>query len=273
MSTPSGNERRLWAIVLLALLVWSARGTGFDPVTLFGSEGRGQVGRFVAGLFPPELSLGYLSGLTQPVIETLQMSLLGVAFGALIAVPLGYVGTRTLAEAEAVPSVLGRRLALMLYRMARGALDLMRTVPDLVWALMFIAAVGLGPFSGVLALTVHSAGLLGKLYSEALESVDRVPVEALKATGASRFAILLFSVLPQARGPLVSVTLYQWECNIRSAMVLGFVGAGGLGQRIDIAMRLFRYDEMLTLLGVLLLLVTAVDRLSALMRRRLMLEA
>ena len=152
------------------------------------------------------------------------------------------------------------------YAAARGALNIMRTIPDLVWALMFIAAVGLGPFSGVLALTIHSAGLLGKLYSEALESVDPVPIHSLQAAGVGGLGTLAWGVLPQAGGPLISVTLYQWECNIRAAMVLGFVGAGGLGQRIDLAMRLFRYEEMLTLLAVLLLLVTAVDRLSASVR-------
>lgn len=155
------------------------------------------------------------------------------------------------------------------YALARGLLNLMRTIPDLVWALMFIAAVGLGPFAGVLALTVHSAGLLGKLYAETLESADTVAADSMRATGASGLATLLWATVPQAQGPLVSVTLYQWECNIRSAMILGFVGAGGLGQRIDIAMRLFRYGELLTLIAALFILVTAVDRLSAVVRRRM----
>ena len=159
------------------------------------------------------------------------------------------------------------------YGAARGLLNIMRTIPDLVWALLFITAVGLGPFAGVLALTVHSAGLLGKLYAESMEAVDSAPVDTLAATGAGGAAVFLWAVLPQARAPVVSVTLYQWECNIRAAMVLGFVGAGGIGQRIDIAMRLFRYDEILTLLVLLLVLVTLVDRLSAILRKRLALAA
>ncbi|MCL4554167.1 MAG: phosphonate ABC transporter, permease protein PhnE [Actinobacteria bacterium] len=264
---PRSLSRLVWPSAVLVLVVWSARGAGVDPARLFGADGRTQIARFLAGLFPPEMSSAYLLGLVGPAIETVQMSLLGVVFGAAIAMPLAAFGMR--APGAAAPGGRGRagtRVRLFSYHVARSILNTMRTIPDLVWALMFIAAVGLGPFSGVLALTVHSAGLLGKLYSEALESVDPVPVHSLQAAGAGAPAVLVWGVLPQAIGPLVSVTLYQWECNIRAAMVLGFVGAGGLGQRIDLAMRLFRYDEMLPLLAVLLLLVTMVDRLSATVR-------
>lgn len=266
-------ERWVWLVALVALLAWSARGAGVQPGLLFGADGRAQIGSFIGGMFPPDLSPEMFSGLLGPVIETLQMSLLGVVFGALVAAPLAVLATRTPGELTASARGVGRiRVQAAVYSAARSVLNLMRTIPDLVWALMFVAAVGLGPFAGVLALTVHSAGLLGKLYAEAMESVDRGAAESLNVLGAGRTTVLLFAVLPQAAAPLVSVTLYQWECNIRSAMVLGFVGAGGLGQRIDLAMRLFRYDEMLTLLAVLLLLVTLVDRLSAFVRSRLALR-
>lgn len=261
-------RRMGWLAALALLIAWSARGVGVDPALLFGADGRGHVGDFIAGLFPPELSVSYLLGLGKPALETLQMSLVGVVGGVLIASPLAVLAARPVSGFDA-GRVVDHRWRRVVYAIARGVLNLMRTVPDLVWALMFIAAVGLGPFAGVLALTVHSAGLLGKLYAETLESVDAVPVDTMRVTGASRLATLLWAVLPQSAGPLVSVTLYQWECNIRSAMVLGFVGAGGLGQEIDLAMRLFRYNELLTLLFVLLLLVTAVDRLSAFLRGRI----
>lgn len=263
-------RRASWPLILLALVLWSARGTDARPLLLVGPDGRRQIARFVTGLFPPELSVDYLLGLIRPAIETVQMSLLGVVFGVLIAAPLAVIATKPPSgpsqPGEGHLRKLGRRWS---YATARGILNVMRTIPDLVWALMFIAAVGLGSFAGVLALTVHSAGLLGKLYAEAMESVDPVPVDTLRATGAGGIAILLWAVLPQAAPNLVSITLYQWECNIRAAMVLGFVGAGGFGQRIDIAMRLFQYQEMLTLLAALLILVTAVDRLSAFLRGRL----
>lgn len=259
-----------WLLILVVLIAWSARGAGVRPAMLVGPDGRHQIARFVTGLFPPDLSVDYLTDLIGPAIETIQMSLLGVVFGAIIAAPLAVMATKPIrGSAHSGEGPLRSLVGRLSYAMARGILNVMRTIPDLVWALMFIAAVGLGPFAGVLALTVHSAGLLGKLYAETMESVNPVPVDALRATGAGGLAMLLWAVLPQAAGPLVSITLYQWECNIRAAMVLGFVGAGGLGQRIDIAMRLFRYEELLTLLAVLLVLVTAVDRLSALLRDRI----
>lgn len=268
--TPRVLSRLIWPTAIAALVVWSARSAGVDPGLLFGADGRERIGRFIVGLFPPEVSPDYLAGLVAPAIETVQMALLGVVFGALIAAPLAALGMRSPSLALHGGRLgFGGRLRLYSYHVARSLLNVMRTVPELVWALMFIAAVGLGAFSGVLALTIHSAGLLGKLYSEALESVDLEPIHSLQATGAEGPAVLVWGILPQAAGPLISVTLYMWECNIRAAMVLGFVGAGGLGQRIDLAMRLFRYEEMLTLLAVLLLLVTAVDRLSATIRGRL----
>lgn len=268
--THKHGRRAWWLVALVLLALWSARGSGVDVVRLLGEGGREQMVRFARGLFPPELSADFLVGLVQPAIESIQMSLFGALAGAVIAAPLAALAARPpggRAAAGDAESSLPRRAA---YAASRGLLNVMRTIPDLVWALMFIAAVGLGPFAGVLALTVHSAGLLGKLYAEALESVDSAPVDSLRATGAGSAATLLFGVLPQASSPLVSVTLYQWECNIRAALVLGFVGAGGIGQRIDLAMRLFRYDELLTLMVVLFVLVTAVDRLSAALRARIM---
>jgi phosphonate transport system permease protein len=137
------------------------------------------------------------------------------------------------------------------------------------WALVFVVALGLGPFPGTLALAVHSAGVLGKLYSETLETVPTRPVEALTATGASDFQAFLFGRLPQAISGFTSLTLYQWECNIRSATILGFVGAGGIGQQILISMNLFDYPKVATLVGATIVVVLLVDRFSAAIRRRL----
>src|SRR5687768_7270142 len=128
-------------------------------------------------------------------------------------------------------------------------------VPELLWALLFVATVGLGPAAGVYAITLHAAGLLAKLCSEQLEAVDSAPVEAMRLTGASRTATALLGIFPQARANIASQLLYQWECNIRSSVVIGFVGAGGIGQALGIAMNLFRYEEMATLLVAVLLLV------------------
>jgi len=149
-------------------------------------------------------------------------------------------------------------------------LNFLRTVPEMVWALIFVFLVGLGPFPGVLALGVHTGGVLGKLFAEVLEDVDSQPIESLQSIGASKMQILFYGILPQVLPQFISYTLYRWEVNIRMAAVLGFVGAGGLGQRIHIAISLFLDNQLLTLLIALYVLVTAVDYLSAYLRRRLM---
>ena len=138
----------------------------------------------------------------------------------------------------------------------------------MLWALIFVFLVGLGPFPGVLALGVHTGGVLGKLFAEVLEDVDLQPIESLQSTGAGKVQILFYGILPQVLPQFISYTLYRWEVNIRVAAVLGFVGAGGLGQRIHIAMSLFLEQQLLTLLIALYILVTAVDYLSAYLRRR-----
>jgi phosphonate transport system permease protein len=148
-------------------------------------------------------------------------------------------------------------------------LNVLRTIPEIVWALIFVFLVGLGPFPGVLALGVHTGGVLGKLFGEALEDVDPRPLEALQGTGASRLRILLYGVLPQALPQFLAYALYRWEVNIRAAAVLGFVGAGGLGQRIHIAISLFLENQLLTLILAVYVMVTLVDALSAFLRRRL----
>jgi phosphonate transport system permease protein len=154
------------------------------------------------------------------------------------------------------------------YLLAKGILNFLRTVPEMVWALIFVFLVGLGPFPGVLALGVHTGGVLGKLFGEVLENVDPQPVESLQSTGARRMQILFYGIFPQVLPQFISYTLYRWEVNIRVAAVLGFVGAGGLGQRIYIAISLFLENQLLTLMLVLYVLVTIVDYLSAYLRRR-----
>ncbi|MDP6559051.1 MAG: ABC transporter permease subunit, partial [Candidatus Binatia bacterium] len=148
--------------------------------------------------------------------------------------------------------------------------NFLRTVPEMTWALIFVFLVGLGPFPGVLALGVHTGGVLGKLFGEVLEEVDLQPIESLQSTGAGRLQILFYGIVPQILPQFVSYILYRWEVNIRVAAVLGFVGAGGLGQRIHIAISLFLENQLLTLLIVLYIMVTAVDYLSAYLRRRVM---
>ena len=255
----------LVVLVVLGLTGWSAWGTEFDLVELFSSTG--PIERFVSGMFPPDLSVRTLQATGRGILETFQMSFLGALIGAVVAFPLAALGT---AEADTVGASRGERvLKAIPYHLSRFVLNVFRSVPDILWALVFVVALGLGPFPGTLALAVHSAGILGKLLSETLEAVPSRPVEALRATGAGALQAFLFGRLPQAMGGFTSLTLYQWECNIRSATILGFVGAGGIGQQILISMNLFDYPKVATLVGATIIVVLLVDRFSAAVRRRL----
>ncbi|CAN5181881.1 phosphonate ABC transporter, permease protein PhnE [soil metagenome] len=255
----------LAVLVVLGLTGWSFAGTKFDLVELFTSTR--PIEKFVSGMFPPDLSAATLRTTATGLLETFQMSFLGALIGAIAAFPLAALAT---GEAATVGSSRGERLLRTVpYRLSRLVLNVFRSIPDILWALTFVIAVGLGPFPGTLALTVHSAGILGKLYSETLEAVPVRPVEALRATGASPLQSFLFWRLPQAMSGFTSLTLYQWECNIRSATVLGLVGAGGIGQQIIISMNLFDYPKVATLVGATIIVVLLVDRFSAAVRKRL----
>lgn len=255
----------LTVLIILGLTGYSAYGVGFDLVALFSNAG--PVERFVSEMFPPDLSAATLGATGTGILETFQMSFLGALIGAVAAFPLSALGTR---EAPATgASTVELVLKSIPYHLSRFVLNVFRSVPDILWALVFVVALGLGPFPGTLALAVHSAGVLGKLYSETLEAVPSRPVEALRATGAGGFQSFLFGRLPQAFSSFTSLTLYQWECNIRSATILGFVGAGGIGQQILISMNLFDYPKVATLVGATIIVVLAVDRFSASVRRRL----
>jgi phosphonate transport system permease protein len=155
------------------------------------------------------------------------------------------------------------------FETARVIIGVTRAVPDLIFALIFVTAVGLGPFAGVLALAVHSIGTLGKLFAEAIEEMDMAPVHAMRVTGAGRVQVFVHAVLPSVLATFVSLLLYRFDVNFRSSLVLGFVGAGGIGFLIFNSMQLFQYREVFTELAVVLVLVLAVERVSSLLRARI----
>ncbi|MBI2162063.1 MAG: phosphonate ABC transporter, permease protein PhnE [Candidatus Rokubacteria bacterium] len=275
---PAARPSRAWALWVgagfAALLLWSWQGTGVDLASLFGREGLRQIAVYVRKLFPPDLSAAALSAAGAGAVETFAISLIGSLLAVAIALPMSLLATRTLLYRGILFE--GRRLhpgaravRLGFYAAGKAALNVLRTIPEIVWALIFVFVVGLGPFPGVLALGVHTGGVLGKLFGEVLEDVDPAPLEALQATGASRVRILIYGVLPQALPQFVSYALYRWEVNIRAAAVLGFVGAGGLGQRIYVAISLFHEQELMTLILAIYAIVTLVDALSAYLRSRL----
>lgn len=270
------RRRSAWLVgsAFAALVVWSYHGTGIDLGALAGGEALRQIGAYVAKLFPPDLSSAALRSAATGAVETFAISFVGSLLSVVIALPLALATTRTLLYRGVLYE--GQRLtpaekALRVgtYAAAKALLNVLRTIPEIVWALIFVFMVGLGPFPGALALGAHTGGVLGKLFGEVLEDVDPRPLEALQSTGASRLRILLYGVLPQAAPQFVSYALYRWEVNIRAAAIMGFVGAGGLGQRIHVALSLFLEQRLFTLILAVYVIVTLVDVLSAYLRSRL----
>ncbi len=261
----------LWAVVLAAIAA-SLPLTRVDPGVLIDPENSAAVARFIAGLFPPELAPAYLARVLGLMVQTVAISVAGTALAVAAAIPLGLGAMRLRGEelgrrAQGTPAWGLRWLALSL---VRSALNLTRAIPELVWALAFVVMVGLGPFAGVLALAVHSAGVLGKLYAELLETVDQSVVEAVRSTGARERQVTALARLPLALPVLLSYTLFRWECNLRAATVLGVVGAGGIGTELVLSFKLFRYHELLTLVGAILLLVAFLDLSGQVLRARLL---
>lgn len=257
--SPSSGRRRLgrWggATIIVLFIAWSLAGTDVGAGSLL--EGREQGQQLLRAFLDPDLSPEFLGIVAEAAIETVQISVAALLLCVLAGLPLAALIAGNVQAPRPVAAA------------ARVTAAVLRGVPELLWALLFIATVGPGPAAGVYAIALHGAGLLAKLCSEQLEAVDPAPVEAVRLTGASRTATALLATFPQARTGLVSLVLYQWECNIRTATVVGFVGGGGIGQALIIALNLFRREEMATLILAVLLLILAVDLLSRLVRRRL----
>ena len=209
---------------------------------------------FLSRAFPPDFSK--LSEAAWPALETVDIALFGTTAAVLLALPLAVMAARNTTPARPF------------YSASRGVIALCRSVPDLVWALLFVTAVGLGPFPGALAISVHSIGMLGRLFAEVIEDMDMGPVEALTMTGAKRLAVFSHAVVPGVLPSLLGIALYRLDENIRSSLVLGFVGAGGIGFQLLTAMNLFQYRTVSLLLIVTFVIVIAAERISAALRRR-----
>lgn len=224
---------------------------------------------FLARSYPPDLDPAYLRRVGPAILETLAVSVVGTAVAAALGLALAWAAAPPLAGALGGGGPARRAGRAATAWAARGAMNLLRTMPELLWALLLVLAVGLGPFAGALALGLHTAGVLGRLYAEALEEVAPEPALALTGLGAGRGAAALFAVLPQVAPQLVAYTLYRWEVNVRASAVLGVVGAGGLGTLLQLSLGLFHVHRTLTLVLAVVALVTAVDLASGVLRARL----
>ncbi len=240
-----------WLAIAVAI-IWSAWSTEVSPGRLI--EGFPFMLDFIRRMLPPDPSV--LGQALRGALQTLQIAVVGTAVGAVLALPVAFAAARNTAPAWA-------------FYWTRSALNVFRAMDTLVYALFFVAAVGLGPFPGVLAVVVYTATVLAKLYSEAIEAMDPLPVEAVEAVGATRLQVLRWGVVPQLVPHFLSFTLYRFETNIRAAAVLGFVGAGGIGFYIQTYLRLLNYPAASTVLLVLVVMVMVVDFASSRLRARL----
>ena len=241
--------------------------TEFRPWVLFEGDNLRVTAKFLASFVPPAHAPEFLQMVAREAWRTVAIATAGMTLAMLIAWPLTVVCTRTLSI-----SALSGRMArgpFWFRQVMRWLLIVLRSVPELVWALVFVRVVGLGPTAGVLAIGLTYGGMLGKVYGEIIESGDNDASAALLRTGCSRLQALGYAVLPAHAAELASYTVYRWECAIRSSVVLGFVGAGGLGQQLDNSMKMFNGGEVLTMLAVFVVLVAIADRVSAMLRRLL----
>ncbi|ELS40439.1 ABC transporter permease [Pseudomonas syringae pv. aptata] len=265
---PAATPRLLLTLLAVALLWPGIRLAELNPLVLLQADNARTMGSFLAGFWPVAHSAEFLGLLLDATLQTLAIATAGIALALLLAVPASLLASQALSLSAASRGGRPGWLGQCLRWPARGVLIFLRSVPEIVWALLFVRAVGLGPTAGVLAIAITYAGMLGKVYAEIFESVDQRPAHALLQAGSGRLAALAYGILPNAAAELTSYTVYRWECAVRASVVMGFVGAGGLGQQIDLSMRMFAGDEVASMLLTFLLLVLLADQLSRLLRRQ-----
>lgn len=248
----SGLKRAAIGVVVLAVYGWFLLASEVSLPRFV--RGLPWMGDFIRRMVPPDFSV--LGSAVTGALQTLQIAAVGTTMAALLALPLGFLSARNV-----VPGPI--------FYPARSLLNLFRSIDTMVYALFFVAAVGLGPFPGILAVVTYTTMTLAKLYSEAIEGIEPGPVEAIAATGASRLQILRFGILPQVLPLFASYVLYRLETNIRAATILGFVGAGGIGFYIQTYLRMINYPAASAVLLVLVAMVMGVDFASSRLRARI----
>jgi phosphonate transport system permease protein len=264
---PAWVPRLFWLGAGLVLLWPLLVLTEFRPWLLWAEESREPTQRFLAAFLPPAHGGEFLRLIAVETWRTVAIATAGIALALLIAIPGALLTTSMLS----ISALSGRMspLAFAVRQAVRFALIVLRSVPELIWALVFVRVVGLGPTAGVLAIALTYGGMLGKVYGEILESGEGHAAVSLLRNGSGRLQAFFYGLLPQNAAELTSYSVYRWECAIRSSVVLGFVGAGGLGQQMDNAMKMFAGGEVATMLLVFIALVALADRVSAWLRAQL----
>jgi phosphonate transport system permease protein len=252
---PPQNRFGWWGVggltfIAVVFLWWAAAGSQINANNLW--NGIPYMWDFLVRMVPPNPE--FLERLWKPALESLQVAVWGTLFGVIIAVPVCFFAARNLTPHPAV------------YHATRQLLNGMRGINEIILALIFVAAIGLGPFAGVLALALHGAGMLGKFFAEAIEDIDEGPLEAFRSAGVGPFKTFFFGVLPQVMPTWLGVIFYRLETNVRQSTVLGMVGAGGIGFELVSSMKLFKYQDTATCILVILAMVLAADLISARVR-------
>jgi phosphonate transport system permease protein len=246
------QKRIIFAIIFICFVaLWI---TGFFDLTRF-MDGGPAIAQLATEMVPPDFTR-WRHWLT-PLLDTLAMSIAGTALAIVISLPLAL-----LAAPNTTPS-------LVVARLVRVILSAMRSVPEIILGILFVAAVGFGALPGVLALALHSVGMVGKFFAEAIEHVDPKPLEAARAAGGNGYQVIVHAVLPQVIPQLTDITIYRWEYHFRASAVLGIVGAGGIGFELMAALRLIKYDEVSAILLTILACVVVVDGIGSRLRKLL----
>lgn len=251
---PPINLKRWMTLALIIILLWlCAWETEVTLNELF--EGIPEMGKFIAKMFPPDWE--YIQVVTKPMVETVQMAILGTTFGAILAFPVTFLA------ASNVTRLWFLRIP------AKFILNLTRTIPDLLFAAFFATIVGYGPVAGMLALTFFSFGILSKWAYELVETIDSGPMEAMTAVGANKLQWIHYGVLPQVIPQFIGFVMYMFEINIRAAAILGYVGAGGIGIYLNRTLGMFRYDQTFVIILFTLIIVLVIDTASSRIRGKL----
>src|SRR5262252_5431665 len=266
------NPSRLWMTAAAAVFILSWQVVGVDLRTIFSVQAAVDAWRFVSGLFPPDLSPAFLRTVLNATLQTIATAIAASILSIVIGTPLAVLASANLWQrgilVEAERASAASAMLSAVSRFVRGLLGIIRAIPDILWAILFVTMFGLGPLSGTLALAVAYSGLIGQVFSDLFDAADLQPLEALQSTGATRLQIFVRGVLPQTSASLIAYSLYSFECCVRAASVLGLVGAGGIGYEIGVSMRLFEYGQVLTLILAFVVLMAVTDVVSRNIRAR-----
>jgi phosphonate transport system permease protein len=253
------HQRRVWNRSLVHILLLMAIVSGcWYYVGLFDAERLGEgipsLMQMVVEMFPPNFSQA--KTWIKPLLDTLAMSVAGTAIAVLLSIPLGVLAARNTSPHP------------IAYHAARAVLNCLRSIPELIMGIVFVAAVGFGALPGVLALGLHSIGMIAKFFAESIEHADQAPIEAARAAGCSPLQVIIHGIVPQVLPQMADISIYRWEYNFRASTVMGMVGAGGIGFELMGSLRIMQYQDVSAILIIILAMVTLVDAMSSSLRRK-----